>query len=205
MQTDRVYNSTPFRANISIKDSGKCLSLYQRARLKQTAKNVGENSDKIFIGTRKYDNIDVFSGKHFKRQDGVVLSLVDNKVVDMRFDSKNMFEDMEEYLKTFSNDGHNYSVIRPEKVSEAISDMKDQIKEFCSLKRTYHRVSLGEMLKNTFTSKPNPEKIARKAKEKQEFQDWLTHERYKKETQEDVDLIGSFYDTFIKPVKEEFF
>ena len=203
MQIQRVQNNqTSFQARLSIKDAGNSLSMHQKSKLKQFAQKIGEDTDRIFIGTRKYDNIDNVTEKHFKRKDGIVLSLVDNKIVDMRFNSENMFENIAQYLKTFTNEGHNYSKIKPQNVSEAILDMKDQINEFCSLKRTYYKKSIGEIIKDMFTS---TEKIKVKANKEEDFQEWLRNERIKKETQEDVDLLEGFYDTFIRPVKEELY
>ena len=198
-------DNVSFGAKVYIKDKGRCLSLMQKLKLKRLAKQIGDDTDSIFIGTRKYDNIDAFSNKHFKKSDGIVLSFVNKKVVDMRFDSDNIFESLADYIKTFSNVGHNYWIVDSNVADKVTTHLKYQLKEFCSLKRTYHKTSFSEVIKKLFTRKPNPEKAARKAKEEKEFQDWLTHERYKKETEEDVDLAGEFYDTFIKPVKDELF
>lgn len=203
MQVQRIQNNeTSFQAKLSIIDAGNCLSMSQKIKLKQFAQEIGNNTDRIFIGTRKYDNIDHVTEKHFKRKDGIVLSLVDNKIVDMRFNSENMFENIVQYLKSFKNEGHNYSEINPQNVSEAINEMKNQIKEFCSLKRTYHKKSIAEIVKDMFTS---DEKTKVKSDQEEGFQEWLENAVIAKETQEDVDLLKGFYDTFIRPVKEKLY
>lgn len=156
MQVQRIQNNrTSFQARLSIKDAGNCFSLRQKFMLRKFAKTIGNNTDRIFVGTRKYDNIDNSSGKHFKRSDAIVLTLVDNKVVDMRFNQENTFEDIANYIYTFSNEGHNFEIIKPQKVKDKIYELKNEIKEFCSLKRTYHKKSIGDIIKSLFSSAEN--------------------------------------------------
>jgi arsenate reductase-like glutaredoxin family protein len=162
MQIQRIQstNQTTFNARLSIKDGGKCLTSIQREELKQIAQKIGLDTDRIFIGTREYDNIDFISEEnHFKRLEGIVLSLVDNKVVDMRFDKENMFENIAEYLKTFSNDGHNFYKVKPQNIADEISYLKDKIKEFCSLKKTYRTHYEKQTSKETVTNEPTGNKI----------------------------------------------
>lgn len=125
--SEKVQNQTSFNARGAIKDCGKCFSYIERIKLKEIAEQIGTKTDRIFIGTRKHDNINQATENHFKRTEGIVLSLVDNKVVDMRFGEENMFENIAQYLRTFSNEGHNYYQIKPKNIYETISDIKDQI------------------------------------------------------------------------------
>lgn len=66
MQISNNNNNQSFGAKIIFKDKGNCLSLKQKFQLKSIAKDIGNSSDRLYIGTRKYDNISVYdSNMHF--------------------------------------------------------------------------------------------------------------------------------------------
>lgn len=78
MQITNNNNTSPtFGAKLIFVDKGKCFSLKQKFQLKQLAKKIGDNSDRFYIGTRKYDNVGIYnSDLHFWRKDMQILSSV---------------------------------------------------------------------------------------------------------------------------------
>ena len=75
--TNNNNTSQTFGAKLIFVDKGKCFSLKQKSQLKQLAKKIGDNSDRFYIGTRKYDNVGIYnSDLHFWRKDMQILSSV---------------------------------------------------------------------------------------------------------------------------------
>ena len=126
MQISNHNNNPNFGAKIAFRDKGNCLSLRQKFQLRSIAKGIGNNSDRLYIGTRKYDNISVYdSNMHFQRKDMQILSNINNKNREHMFSHKNIQNKVE---KDTSN--YFYDLPQKERWNRFNNKMFEQLKDF---------------------------------------------------------------------------
>ena len=172
MQISNHDNNPNFGAKIVFRDKGNCLSLKQKFQLKSIAKGIGNSSDRLYIGTRKYDNISVYdSNMHFQRKDMQILSNINNKNREHMFSHKNiqnkvekdtskyfydlpkkerwnrfnnkMFVQLKDFLKDLKTVQSEKSLIDSGKTQkESRKILKQEAKEFTDLKHTYYKKPL---------------------------------------------------------------
>lgn len=195
MQISSHDNNPKFGAKIVFKDKGNCFSLRQKFQLKSIAKGIGNSSDRLYIGTRKYDNISVYdSNMHFQRKDLQILSNINNKNREYMFSHKNiqykvekdtskyfydlpkkerwnrfnnkMFAQLKDFLKDLNTVQSEKSLIDSGKTKkESRKILRQEVKEFTDLKRTYYKKPLTQKIKDLFT---NNKKIVDEKPKKQE-------------------------------------
>ena len=178
MQVQRTQNNNPkinFGAKLTIKDSGNCLTRVQKRMLIRLSDLIGADSDRVFCGTRRYKTkfIDDSGEEHIgKKKDALILALVGNLEKHIIIPNKLIQKILKEENTNFSPSNDNTNTILYEfivknlnalselgkdagsaKISKnKIKEMKVFLKEFCSLKHTYHKDSF---LQNVFIRKPN--------------------------------------------------
>lgn len=202
MQISSHDNNPKFGAKIVFRDKGNCLSLKQKFQLKSIAKGIGNSSDRLYIGTRKYDNISVYdSNMHFQRKDLQILSNINNKNREYMFSHKNiqykvekdtskhfydlpkkerwnrfnnkMFEQAKDFLNDIKNTQSEKSLIDSGKTQkESRKILRQEVKEFTDLKRTYYKKPLTQKIKDLFT---NNKKIVDEKPKKQESKTGTSH------------------------------
>lgn len=202
MQISSHDNNPNFGAKIVFRDKGNCLSLKQKFQLKSIAKGIGNSSDRLYIGTRKYDNISVYdSNMHFQRKDMQILSNINNKNREHMFSHKNiqykvekdtskyfydlpkkerwnrfnnkMFEQAKYFLNDIKNTQSEKSLIDSGKTQkESRKILKQEAKEFTDLKHTYYKKPLTQKIKDLFT---NNKKIVDEKPKKQESKTGTSH------------------------------
>lgn len=202
MQISNHDNNPNFGAKIVFRDKGNCLSLRQKFQLKSIAKGIGNSSDRLYIGTRKYDNISVYdSNMHFQRKDLQILSNINNKNREYMFSHKNiqykvekdtskyfydlpkkerwnrfnnkMFEQAKDFLNDIKNTQSEKSLIDSGKTQkESRKILRQEVKEFTDLKRTYYKKPLTQKIKDLFT---NNKKIVDEKPKKQESKTGTSH------------------------------
>lgn len=176
MQITNNNNTSPtFGAKLIFVDKGKCFSLKQKFQLKQLAKKIGDNSDRFYIGTRKYDDVGIYnSDLHFWRKDMQILSSVkgvnrehclQHKVVQhcveketstyfyempkkeqwKIFDAK-MFEYLKKFLTDFKEPASKNAKFDEKARTETYKAFKEDVSEFTSFKRNYHKKTLKEKI-----------------------------------------------------------
>lgn len=192
MQISNNNNNQSFGAKIIFRDKGNCFSLRQKIQLKFIAKGIGNSSDRLYIGTRKYDNISVYDfNMHFQRKDLQILSNINNKNREHVFSHKNiqykvekdtsenfydlpkkerwnrfnnkMFEQLKDFLKDLKTVQSEKSLIDSGKTQkESREILKQEAKEFTDLKRTYYKKPLIQKIKEFF--KNNKKTVEEKPK-----------------------------------------
>ena len=202
MQISNNNNNQSFGAKIVFKDKGNCFSLRQKFQLKSIAKGIGNSSDRLYIGTRKYDNISVYdSNMHFQRKDLQILSNINNKNREHMFSHKNiqykvekdtskyfydlpkkerwnrfnnkMFVQLKDFLKDLKTVQSEKSLIDSGKTQkESRKILRQEVKEFTDLKRTYYKKPLTQKIKDLFT---NNKKIVDEKPKKQESKTGTSH------------------------------
>lgn len=202
MQISNNNNNQSFGAKIIFKDKGNCFSLRQKFQLKSIAKGIGNSSDRLYIGTRKYDNISVYdSNMHFQRKDLQILSNINNKNREYMFSHKNiqykvekdtskyfydlpkkerwnrfnnkMFVQLKDFLKDLKTVQSEKSLIDSGKTQkESRKILKQEAKEFTDLKHTYYKKPLTQKIKDLFT---NNKKIVDEKPKKQESKTGTSH------------------------------
>lgn len=202
MQISNNNNNQSFGAKIIFKDKGNCFSLRQKFQLKSIAKGIGNSSDRLYIGTRKYDNISVYdSNMHFQRKDLQILSNINNKNREYMFSHKNiqykvekdtskyfydlpkkerwnrfnnkMFEQAKDFLNDIKNTQSEKSLIDSGKTQkESRKILRQEVKEFTDLKRTYYKKPLTQKIKDLFAD--NKKTVEEKPK-KQESKTGTSH------------------------------
>lgn len=202
MQISNHDNNPNFGAKIVFRDKGNCLSLRQKFQLKSIAKGIGNSSDRLYIGTRKYDNISVYdSNMHFQRKDLQILSNINNKNREYMFSHKNiqykvekdtskyfydlpkkerwnrfnnkMFEQAKDFLNDIKNTQSEKSLIDSGKTQkESRKILRQEVKEFTDLKRTYYKKPLTQKIKDLFAD--NKKTVEEKPK-KQESKTGTSH------------------------------
>lgn len=202
MQISSHDNNPKFGAKIVFRDKGNCLSLKQKFQLKSIAKGIGNSSDRLYIGTRKYDNISVYdSNMHFQRKDMQILSNINNKNREHMFSHKNiqnkvekdtskyfydlpkkerwnrfnnkMFEQAKDFLNDIKNTQSEKSLIDSGKTQkESRKILKQEAKEFTDLKHTYYKKPLTQKIKDLFAD--NKKTVEEKPK-KQESKTGTSH------------------------------
>lgn len=202
MQISNNNNNQSFGAKIVFKDKGNCFSLRQKFQLKSIAKGIGNSSDRLYIGTRKYDNISVYdSNMHFQRKDLQILSNINNKNREYMFSHKNiqykvekdtskhfydlpkkerwnrfnnkMFVQLKDFLKDLKTVQSEKSLIDSGKTQkESRKILRQEVKEFTDLKRTYYKKPLTQKIKDLFT---NNKKIVDEKPKKQESKTGTSH------------------------------
>lgn len=202
MQISNHDNNPNFGAKIVFRDKGNCLSLKQKFQLKSIAKGIGNSSDRLYIGTRKYDNISVYdSNMHFQRKDLQILSNINNKNREYMFSHKNiqykvekdtskhfydlpkkerwnrfnnkMFVQLKDFLKDLKTVQSEKSLIDSGKTQkESRKILRQEVKEFTDLKRTYYKKPLTKKIKDLFT---NNKKIVDEKPKKQESKTGTSH------------------------------
>ena len=202
MQISNHDNNPNFGAKIVFRDKGNCLSLKQKFQLKSIAKGIGNSSDRLYIGTRKYDNISVYdSNMHFQRKDMQILSNINNKNREHIFSHKNiqykvekdtskyfydlpkkerwnrfnnkMFVQLKDFLKDIKNTQSEKSLIDSGKTQkESRKILKQEAKEFTDLKHTYYKKPLTQKIKDLFAD--NKKTVEEKPK-KQESKTGTSH------------------------------
>lgn len=202
MQISNHNNNPNFGAKIAFRDKGNCLSLRQKFQLRSIAKGIGNNSDRLYIGTRKYDNISVYdSNMHFQRKDMQILSNINNKNREHMFSHKNiqnkvekdtsnyfydlpqkerwnrfnnkMFEQLKDFLNNIKNAQTEKSLIDSGKTQkESRKILKQETKEFTDLKHTYYKKPLTQKIKEIFT---NNKKAVEEKPKKQEPKTSTSH------------------------------
>ena len=202
MQISNNNNNQSFGAKIVFKDKGNCFSLRQKFQLKSIAKGIGNSSDRLYIGTRKYDNISVYdSNMHFQRKDLQILSNINNKNREYMFSHKNiqykvekdtskyfydlpkkerwnrfnnkMFVQLKDFLKDLKTVQSEKSLIDSGKTQkESRKILKQEVKEFTDLKHTYYKKPLTQKIKDLFT---NNKKIVDEKPKKQESKTGTSH------------------------------
>lgn len=202
MQISSHDNNPKFGAKIVFRDKGNCLSLKQKFQLKSIAKGIGNSSDILYIGTRKYDNISVYdSNMHFQRKDMQILSNINNKNREHMFSHKNiqykvekdtskyfydlpkkerwnrfnnkMFVQLKDFLKDLKTVQSEKSLIDSGKTQkESRKILRQEVKEFTDLKRTYYKKPLTQKIKDLFT---NNKKIVDEKPKKQESKTGTSH------------------------------
>ena len=202
MQISNNNNNQSFGAKIIFKDKGNCFSLRQKFQLKSIAKGIGNSSDRLYIGTRKYDNISVYdSNMHFQRKDLQILSNINNKNREYMFSHKNiqnkvekdtskyfydlskkerwnrfnnkMFVQLKDFLKDLKTVQSEKSLIDSGKTQkESRKILRQEVKEFTDLKRTYYKKPLTQKIKDLFT---NNKKIVDEKPKKQESKTGTSH------------------------------
>lgn len=202
MQISNHDNNPKFGAKIVFRDKGNCLSLKQKFQLKSIAKGIGNSSDRLYIGTRKYDNISVYdSNMHFQRKDMQILSNINNKNREHMFSHKNiqnkvekdtskyfydlpkkerwnrfnnkMFEQAKDFLNDIKNTQSEKSLIDSGKTQkESRKILKQEAKEFTDLKHTYYKKPLIQKIKDLFAD--NKKTVEEKPK-KQESKTGTSH------------------------------
>lgn len=202
MQISNHDNNPNFGAKIVFRDKGNCLSLKQKFQLKSIAKGIGNSSDRLYIGTRKYDNISVYdSNMHFQRKDMQILSNINNKNREHIFSHKNiqnkvekdtskyfydlpkkerwnrfnnkMFEQVKVFLSDIKNTQSEKSLIDSGKTrKESRKILKQEAKEFTDLKHTYYKKPLTQKIKDLFAD--NKKAVEEKPK-KQEAKTGTSH------------------------------
>lgn len=195
MQISSHDNNPKFGAKIVFRDKGNCLSLKQKFQLKSIAKGIGNSSDRLYIGTRKYDNISVYdSNMHFQRKDMQILSNINNKNREYMFSHKNiqykvekdtskdfydlpkkerwnrfnnkMFEQAKDFLKDLKTVQSEKSLIDSGKTQkESRKILKQEAKEFTDLKHTYYKKPLTQKIKDLFAD--NKKVVEEKPKKKE--------------------------------------
>lgn len=202
MQISSHDNNPKFGAKIVFRDKGNCLSLKQKFQLKSIAKDIGNSSDRLYLGTRKYDNISVYdSNMHFQRKDMQILSNINNKNREHMFSHKNiqykvekdtskyfydlpkkerwnrfnnkMFEQAKDFLNDIKNTQSEKSLIDSGKTQkESRKILKQEAKEFTDLKHTYYKKPLTQKIKDLFAD--NKKTVEEKPK-KQESKTGTSH------------------------------
>ena len=202
MQISSHDNNPKFGAKIVFRDKGNCLSLRQKFQLKSIAKGIGNSSDRLYIGTRKYDNISVYdSNMHFQRKDLQILSNINNKNREYMFSHKNiqykvekdtskhfydlpkkerwnrfnnkMFVQLKDFLKDLKTVQSEKSLIDSGKTQkESRKILKQEAKEFTDLKHTYYKKPLTQKIKDLFAD--NKKTVEEKPK-KQESKTGTSH------------------------------
>ena len=202
MQISSHDNNPKFGAKIVFKDKGNCFSLRQKFQLKSIAKGIGNSSDRLYIGTRKYDNISVYdSNMHFQRKDLQILSNINNKNREYMFSHKNiqykvekdtskyfydlpkkerwnrfnnkMFVQLKDFLKDLKTVQSEKSLIDSGKTQkESRKILKQEAKEFTDLKHTYYKKPLTQKIKDLFAD--NKKTVEEKPK-KQESKTGTSH------------------------------
>lgn len=202
MQISNNNNNQSFGAKIIFKDKGNCFSLRQKFQLKSIAKGIGNSSDRLYIGTRKYDNISVYdSNMHFQRKDMQILSNINNKNREHMFSHKNiqykvekdtskyfydlpkkerwnrfnnkMFVQLKDFLNDLKTVQSEKSLIDSGKTQkESRKILRQEVKEFTDLKRTYYKKPLTQKIKDLFT---NNKKIVDEKPKKQESKTRTSH------------------------------
>lgn len=202
MQISSHDNNPKFGAKIVFRDKGNCLSLKQKFQLKSIAKGIGNSSDRLYIGTRKYDNISVYdSNMHFQRKDLQILSNINNKNREYMFSHKNiqykvekdtskyfydlpkkerwnrfnnkMFVQLKDFLKDLKTVQSEKSLIDSGKTQkESRKILRQEVKEFTDLKRTYYKKPLTQKIKDLFAD--NKKTVEEKPK-KQESKTGTSH------------------------------
>ncbi len=202
MQISNHDNNPNFGAKIVFRDKGNCLSLRQKFQLKSIAKGIGNSSDRLYIGTRKYDNISVYdSNMHFQRKDLQILSNINNKNREYMFSHKNiqykvekdtskyfydlpkkerwnrfnnkMFVQLKDFLKDLKTVQSEKSLIDSGKTQkESRKILKQEAKEFTDLKHTYYKKPLTQKIKDLFAD--NKKTVEEKPK-KQESKTGTSH------------------------------
>ena len=202
MQISNNNNNQSFGAKIVFKDKGNCFSLRQKFQLKSIAKGIGNSSDRLYIGTRKYDNISVYdSNMHFQRKDLQILSNINNKNREYMFSHKNiqykvekdtskyfydlpkkerwnrfnnkMFVQLKDFLKDLKTVQSEKSLIDSGKTQkESRKILKQEAKEFTDLKHTYYKKPLTQKIKDLFAD--NKKTVEEKPK-KQESKTGTSH------------------------------
>ena len=202
MQISNNNNNQSFGAKIIFKDKGNCFSLRQKFQLKSIAKGLGNSSDRLYIGTRKYDNISVYdSNMHFQRKDLQILSNINNKNREYMFSHKNiqykvekdtskyfydlpkkerwnrfnnkMFVQLKDFLKDLKTVQSEKSLIDSGKTQkESRKILKQEAKEFTDLKHTYYKKPLTQKIKDLFADN---KKIVDEKPKKQESKTGTSH------------------------------
>lgn len=202
MQISSHDNNPKFGAKIVFRDKGNCFSLKQKFQLKSIAKGIGNSSDRLYLGTRKYDNISVYdSNMHFQRKDMQILSNINNKNREHMFSHKNiqykvekdtskyfydlpkkerwnrfnnkMFEQAKDFLKDLKTVQSEKSLIDSGKTQkESRKILKQEAKEFTDLKHTYYKKPLTQKIKDLFAD--NKKTVEEKPK-KQESKTGTSH------------------------------
>lgn len=202
MQISSHDNNPKFGAKIVFRDKGNCFSLKQKFQLKSIAKGIGNSSDRLYIGTRKYDNISVYdSNMHFQRKDMQILSNINNKNREHMFSHKNiqnkvekdtskyfydlpkkerwnrfnnkMFVQLKDFLKDLKTVQSEKSLIDSGKTQkESRKILKQEAKEFTDLKHTYYKKPLTQKIKDLFAD--NKKTVEEKPK-KQESKTGTSH------------------------------
>lgn len=202
MQISSHDNNPKFGAKIVFRDKGNCFSLRQKFQLKSIAKGIGNSSDRLYIGTRKYDNISVYdSNMHFQRKDLQILSNINNKNREYMFSHKNiqykvekdtskhfydlpkkerwnrfnnkMFVQLKDFLKDLKTVQSEKSLIDSGKTQkESRKILRQEVKEFTDLKRTYYKKPLIQKIKDLFAD--NKKTVEEKPK-KQESKTGTSH------------------------------
>lgn len=202
MQISNNNNNQSFGAKIIFKDKGNCFSLRQKFQLKSIAKGIGNSSDRLYIGTRKYDNISVYdSNMHFQRKDLQILSNINNKNREYMFSHKNiqykvekdtskyfydlpkkerwnrfnnkMFVQLKDFLKDLKTVQSEKSLIDSGKTQkESRKILKQEAKEFTDLKHTYYKKPLTQKIKDLFADN---KKIVDEKPKKQESKTGTSH------------------------------
>lgn len=173
MQVEKIQNNnqkTNFCAKLTIKDSGNCFTKKQKRELTKLSDAIGTDNDRIFVGTRSYKTkfIDDLGEEHTgNKKDAVILALIGNsekhiiipnkliqKILNINPSNDSSNNILYKYIvKNFNA----LSELSKDSGSEIISknkikEMKAALKEFCSLKHTYHKDSF---LQKMFIRKPN--------------------------------------------------
>lgn len=202
MQISNNNNQPHFGAKIIFLDKGNCLSLRQKIQLKSIAKGIGNSSDRLYIGTRMYDNISVYdSNMHFQRKDMQILSNINNKNREHMFSHKNIqykvekdtstyfydlpkkerwnrfnnkiFEQLKDFLNDIKNMQSEKSLIDSGKTQkESRKILKQESKEFTDLKHTYYKKPLTQKIKDLFVGN---KKVGDEKQKKQETKTSTSH------------------------------
>ncbi len=232
MQISNHDNNPNFGAKIVFRDKGNCLSLKQKFQLKSIAKDIGNSSDRLYIGTRKYDNISVYdSNMHFQRKDMQILSNINNKNREYRISHKDvqykvekdtsnyfydlpkkerwnrfnnkMFEQLKAVLKNLKVSQSEKSLIDSGKTQkESRKILKQEVKEFTDLKHTYYKKPLLQKIKNTFLNNIENSKMTQENKSLKKEIKSSSSSYKEYPPIETAEEVA--YNTFIKPI-EKFF
>lgn len=190
MQVQRRWNNNNpnFEAKLTINDAGKCFSFFQKRKLTKLAKTIGSDSDRLFLGTRKYKTkgFDGWGDEiTWQKKDLIILSLIDDskkriiipdktirrleeEQLNSTIGNKDKHTILHDYVTEIFNALSKLSTKNNKRSSKAnIKELKSELKDFCNLKHTYHKETLAEkyqrfikfLLPERTVSKKTPEAI----------------------------------------------